>query len=140
MLVGKALYKRVKFSSKGRTKAVASPCEATPSGEAILASPMAKRKAFKARPKASQPNRANFQSPRVYVMDPLGPVNTDLRDYLSTSKSFAQRNLLISCHPSADKHGVNLLQYTPSIAAWERSTQLSLQIINRYSIEYRPDC
>ena len=49
---------------------------------------MVKRKAFKARPKVSQPNRANFQSPRVSVMDRLGPVNTDLRNYLSTKQKF----------------------------------------------------
>ena len=81
-LTGKTLH-RARFASKGRTKAVTSPRKATPPGEAILASPIAKRKVFKARPKASQPNRANFQSPRVSMMDRLGPVNTDLRDYLS---------------------------------------------------------
>ena len=62
----------------------ASQGEATPPGEAILASPIAKRKAFKARPKASQANKAIFQSPRASMMDRLGPVNTNLRDYLST--------------------------------------------------------
>jgi len=50
---------------------------------------MVKRKAFKASPKASQPNRANFQSPWVSVMDRLGLVNTDLRNYLSTKRKFS---------------------------------------------------
>jgi len=59
-LVGKALHKRATLASKGRTKAVISPCDATSSDEATLAYSMAKRKAFKVRPKASQPNRANF--------------------------------------------------------------------------------
>ena len=60
LLVERTLHGRVKFTSKGRTKKVASPCKAYPSGEAALASPIVKRKAFKARPKTSQPNRANF--------------------------------------------------------------------------------
>ena len=49
-LAGKALHNRAKFASKSRTKAVTSPCEATSLGEAILASSIAKRKAFKVRP------------------------------------------------------------------------------------------
>jgi len=44
---------------------------------------MAKKKALKAKPKASQPERANIKSPRVSVMDRLGLINTYLRDYLS---------------------------------------------------------
>jgi len=36
-LAGKALHNRAKFTSKGRTKSITSPCEATPSGEAIWA-------------------------------------------------------------------------------------------------------
>ena len=83
-LAGRTLHGRAKFTSKGRTRKVASPCEANPSGEATLALPIVKRKAFKARPKASQPNRANFQSLRVSVMDRFGPLNTNLRNYLST--------------------------------------------------------
>ena len=63
LLIGKALHKRAKFTFKGRTKAVASPFEDPPSGEAILVSPIAKRRAFRVRPKAYQPNRAKFQSP-----------------------------------------------------------------------------
>ena len=63
LLAGKALYKRAKFTFKGRTKAVALPFEAPPSGEAILVWPIAKRRAFRARPKAYQPSRAKFQSP-----------------------------------------------------------------------------
>ena len=86
--MGRTLYDRAKFASKSRTRTVASPCKATPSCEATLASPMVKRKAFKARPKAPQPNRTNFQSPRVSVMDRLGPVNTYLRNYLSTNRKF----------------------------------------------------
>jgi len=72
---------KAKLASKG--KIVASPCEAIISGKAILASPVTKKKAFKVKLKASQLKRANFQSPRVSVMDQLGPTNTDLRDYLS---------------------------------------------------------
>jgi len=45
-LAGKAMHNRAKFGSKGRTKVVTSPYEATPPGEAILDSPIAKRKAF----------------------------------------------------------------------------------------------
>jgi len=61
----------------------ASPCEAKSSGEAILASPITKKKAVKAKLRAFQPNRANNQSSRVFVLDWLVPVSTDLRDYLS---------------------------------------------------------
>jgi len=60
-LARKALYNRAKFASRGKTKAVVFPCEATPSGEATLASPMAKKKALKAKPKASQPEIANIK-------------------------------------------------------------------------------
>ena len=45
-LAGKALHNRAKFTSKGRTKAVASSCEVTLSGEVLLALPIAKRKAL----------------------------------------------------------------------------------------------
>jgi len=51
-LAGRTLHGRAKFASKSRTRTT---CEATFSGEATLASPMVKRKAFKARPKTSQP-------------------------------------------------------------------------------------
>jgi len=57
---GKALHDKFKFASKGRTKTVASPGEPTLSGEAILASPIIRKKALKAKPKASQPKRANI--------------------------------------------------------------------------------
>ena len=60
---GRALCIRAKLASKGRVKTVASPCKTTLSGEAILASPIAKKKAFMAKPKAYQPKGANFQSP-----------------------------------------------------------------------------
>ena len=33
LLVGKTIHNRANFASKGRTKGVALPCEATPSGE-----------------------------------------------------------------------------------------------------------
>jgi len=59
----KALHIKAKLSLKGKAKIVASPCESTLSGEAILASPIAKKKAFKAKLKASQPKGANLQSP-----------------------------------------------------------------------------
>jgi len=60
LLEGKALHSKTKFTFKGRTKAAASPCEATPSDEGILASRITKMKASKAIPKASQPKGANF--------------------------------------------------------------------------------
>jgi len=82
---GKALHSKAKLTSKGRAK-TSSLCEATLSGEAILPSPIAKRKAFKAKPRASQSKEASFQSSRVSVLDRLGPVNTDLRDYLSNKR------------------------------------------------------
>ena len=65
---------------------VASQGEATLSGEAILASPIAKRKAFKAKPRVSQPKEVSYQSLRVSVLDRLDPVNTDLRDYLNNKR------------------------------------------------------
>ena len=52
-LEGKALHDKAKFASKGRTKAVVSPCEAILSGEATLASPITRNKALKAKPKTS---------------------------------------------------------------------------------------
>jgi len=42
-LKGKALHDKPKFVSKGRTKAAVSLCDATLSGEAILASPITKK-------------------------------------------------------------------------------------------------
>ena len=63
LLVGKTMHNRANFASKGRTKGVALPCEATPSGEATLDSAMDKKKALKAKPNASQPERANIKSP-----------------------------------------------------------------------------
>ena len=60
LLVGKTLHSRAKFAYKGRTKAVASPREAIPLGEATLASPMAKKKAFKTELKALIPTRLTF--------------------------------------------------------------------------------
>ena len=54
-LEGKALHSKAKLAFKGKAKLVASPCKAILSGEAILTSPIAKKKAFKAKPRASQP-------------------------------------------------------------------------------------
>ena len=62
---------------------LASHGEAKSSGEAILASLITKKKAFKAKRRAFQPNGANNQSSRVFVLDWVVPVSTDLRDYLS---------------------------------------------------------
>jgi len=75
-LKGRSLRSRVKLASKGRAKI----------GEAILVSPITKKKTFKTKPKASQPKGANFQSPQASVMNRLGLVNTDLRDYLSNKR------------------------------------------------------
>ena len=85
-LEGRAMRRKAKLISKGRAKTVALPCKVTLSGESILASPIAERKAFKAKPRASQPKGVSFQSSRVSVLDRLGPVNTDLRDYLSNKQ------------------------------------------------------
>ena len=57
------MHDKAKFASKGRTKAVASLCEVTLSGEVILASPITREKALKAKPKASQSQGANIKSP-----------------------------------------------------------------------------
>jgi len=57
LLEGKTLHDKTKFASKGKTKAIASPCEATFSGETILTSLKIRKKAFKAKAKASQPRR-----------------------------------------------------------------------------------
>jgi len=67
----------------------ASPNEAKRHGEAILASPMVKRKTSKAKPKASQPKKFILRSPRVPILDRLGPVNKDLMDYLSNKRKFS---------------------------------------------------
>jgi len=56
-LKGGALHSKAKLAFKGRAKTVASPCEATLSGEARIASPIAKKKVFKAKPKVSQPSK-----------------------------------------------------------------------------------
>jgi len=61
--------------------------EANMHGEARLASPKAKRIAFK-KAKALQPKRVTLPSLRVSVLDRLGPVNIDLRDYLSNKRKF----------------------------------------------------
>jgi len=82
----KALLSSAKFAFSSRVKALSAKlalsCEARSSGKTILASLMTKKKAFKAKLKAFKPKRANFQSLRVFVSDWLGPINTNLRDYL----------------------------------------------------------
>ena len=91
---------KAKLALKDRVKIVASPCEATFSGEAILASPIAKKKTIKAKPRASHPKGASFQSPRVSVLDRLGPVNTDLRDYFSNKQKLRSE---VSVHISSSR-------------------------------------
>jgi len=76
------------------SKAELKPCEATLLSEAILTSPIAKRKAFKAKPRASQPKGTSFQSSRVSVLDRLGPINTDLRNYLSNKRKLRSEKLV----------------------------------------------
>ena len=120
-------------------KAVASPCKATLPGEAILTSPIAKRKAFKAKSKASQPKRANFQSPRVSVMYRLGPVNTDLRDYLSNKRKLRSDE---PAHISLSQCGQERCQLVTvhSIHCWLGTIpQLLLQTSNRYSTGCQPE-
>ena len=63
-----------------------SPSKAKPHSEAILALLMVKREASKAKSKASQPKKVILQSRRVSMLDRLGPVNTDLRDYLNNKR------------------------------------------------------
>jgi len=43
---------------------------------------------------ASQCKGANFQSPRVSVMDQLGLINADLRDYLSNKQKLRFEELV----------------------------------------------
>ena len=62
-LKGGALYSKAKLAFKDRGKTAASPCEATLLEKAILASPIPKKKALKAKLKVSQPKRANIQFP-----------------------------------------------------------------------------
>jgi len=59
----RALLCIAKLASTGRAKVAASPHKANSQGEAILASPTAKKSASKAKPKACQPKRDNLQSP-----------------------------------------------------------------------------
>ena len=82
-----ALLNSARLAPCSEAKAVCamptSPCKAESSREAILDSPMTKKKAFNAKPKGFQSKRANIQSPRVFVLNRLSPINTYLRDYLS---------------------------------------------------------
>ena len=104
-LKDRAAPSSAKFASTGRTKAIASLREANSSGEPILVSPTAKKLAFKVKPRAFQPKKANIQLSRVSALDRFGPVNTDLR---VTSRNSALKNTFTSRHPNADKRGVNL--------------------------------
>jgi len=85
-LIGRTLRSRAKLTFKGRAKTIASSCKATLSGETILASPIAKKKVLKAKPRVSQQKQANIQFSRVSVLDQLDAGNTDLRDYLSNKR------------------------------------------------------
>jgi len=101
----------VSFTSSSETQApYAMPCEAESGSGAILASPSTKKKDLKAKPRVSQSKWANIQFPRVSVLDWLDPDNTDLWDYLSNKRKFnsALKSQFTSCHPSADKMGINL--------------------------------
>ena len=62
-LKARALLCSAKLASKSRTKVAGSLREADSSGEAILASPTAKREAFKAKPRAFQPKKADSSLP-----------------------------------------------------------------------------
>jgi len=97
-LEGKALHDKAKFASKGRTK----KGEATLSGEVLLASAITRKKALKAKPKVSQPKGDNIKSSQVFVMDWLGPVNIDLRDYLSNKRKLRSEE---SIHISSSQCG-----------------------------------
>jgi len=99
---------KAKLAFKGRAKTVALPYKATLLGEAILASFIAQKKVFKAKPRVSQPKQANIQFFRVSMLDQLDPGNTNLRDYLTTSGNSALKRQFTSRHHSADKRGVNL--------------------------------
>ena len=65
---------------------VALPGEDSMCDEAKLALLKAKQIAFKAKSKISQPKEVVLQSPRVSVLDRLGPINSDLRDYLRNKR------------------------------------------------------
>jgi len=80
------LLRRAKLAFKDRAKTVASPCEANSSGEAIPAWSTTKKVTFKASPKAFQPKQANFQPPRVSMLDWLSPANTDLREFSNNKR------------------------------------------------------
>jgi len=68
------------------TKATSSG-EAKAHGEFKPASPMAKQTTFKkVKSKTFQPKGVILQSFRVSMLDRLGPINTDLRDYLSNKR------------------------------------------------------
>jgi len=107
-LEGKAQHSKAKSASKGRIKIVASSCEATLSGEIILASPVAKKKAFKAKPRASRSKGASFLSSRVSVLDRLSPVNTDLRDYLRNKRKLHLEESVHISLSHCGQAGVNL--------------------------------
>jgi len=62
-LTGRTLRNRAKLAFKGRAKTVASSCDATLSSETILASPITKKKALKAKLRVSQPKRLTFSFP-----------------------------------------------------------------------------
>ena len=62
-LKGRALRSRVKPAFKDKAKIVASRCETTLSAKAILASPIAKKKAFKAKPRFLNPKRLTSSFP-----------------------------------------------------------------------------
>jgi len=59
-LKARTLLCSAKFASTGKTKATASLHEANSSGEAILVSPTTKKPAFKAKPGAFHPKKANI--------------------------------------------------------------------------------
>ena len=114
----------------------ASPCEAKSSGEANLASPTTKKKAFKAKHMAFQPMRANFQSPRVPMLDQLGPTNTDLRDYLRNKpKHHSEKPVFIS--PSKCRQvGCQLVAVYSVTVIWGQFPWHFLQTNNQFLIDY----
>jgi len=80
-----------KLASTGRAKATAHKVNS--SVEVILASPTARKPAFKTKLMAFQPKKANIQPPRVSVLDHLSPAIIDLQEYLRTSGN----STLVTC-------------------------------------------
>ena len=134
-LKARALLCSAKLASKSRTKVASSLREVDYSGEAILASPTAKRDAFKAKPRAFQPIKADSNLPESLCWIGWVQSTQTCRNIWATSES-ALKSPLTSRHRNANKRGVNLWQSTPSNVVWGQCPCL-LQTNNRCSTDYQ---